>query len=744
MTIQRFFITAFFVCLCFLANAQMVSVYKTGGEPVSYDLNEIDSVRFMPEKIRENLDEFPYTGSYGSPNSKIWGNTGMIPVTPGNLVTYTSAGLNDYCCVFFDKNKNGISFGRKTLDSIEGNGKSIIISEALKAPDGTAFVCIYGTKRNAKSYVPYDLSIEIDRSGPSNPTHQLISEFPYIGSYNSPTSKAWGNTGKIPIEPGTFITYTSGGLNDYCCVFFDKDEKAIAFGTKCPGLNGEDNFQYQSTIISETLIAPVGAASVCIYGNNSSQRTYVPYKLSVDIFKDETLANSMSSNLSELSEYIRQQQKGKEYADKLAVNQDLAKLIQRYPSGSGIRNSCHKMPAAISVTDDDSIDAFLDSSWSGAGRNTGFYSALFPVLASIDAPATEACVGYFIGLDIDSPNASAMAAKELASSAGWELANHTLHHRYRYAYKVKHYSEITSLPITPVVSRFTPQASQEGTYIYVEDDNKCYYLNTSKQWSEVPKGFEPVYLMDLEGNHIADCPLYDNIREIWDNQILIEKHLQYKPITYIQPGHRASKKRVDYAKASHKYILSGANATSKNVICTPLSMSIQRISVNVGNESNEVGDEFFEELKSLFKEVIDNGNSAIMMLHMYNSGWSNEIEKNLVSHGGIYPDAWVHPTNIPGSVADWLKPSKETGLSSWKDWYPCPGTRLYQLWRFLKWAKEEKGILLLTVRDNLDRMANKSEAGYFVKSKQAAFDDNDYDYFIEDCFGNITLHKKTN
>lgn len=234
----KFFITALFVCFLLQANAQIVSLYKKGGEPISFDLNEVDSVRFQPESIYESIDEFPYTGSYGSPNSKIWGNTGMIPVTQGNIVTYTSAGLNDYCCVFFDNEKKAVKFGEKAPGYGAANGKSTILSESLTAPYSAVYVCIYGIKKNAKSYVAYDLSIEIDRSGPSNTTHKIISDFPYIGSYSSPTSKGWGNTGKIPIEPGMFVTYTSGGLNDYCCVFFDKNEKAIAFGTKCPGMSG--------------------------------------------------------------------------------------------------------------------------------------------------------------------------------------------------------------------------------------------------------------------------------------------------------------------------------------------------------------------------------------------------------------------------------------------------------------------------------------------------------------------------
>lgn len=570
-------------------------------------------------------------------------------------------------------------------------------------------------------------------------SHQTITDFLYEGSYGSPSSKGWNNTGMIPISGGSIVSYTSGGHADYCCVFFDMNLKAVSFGKKLPGLPPGGG---KSSVVSETLVAPAEAAYFCVYGNNNKQKAYVPYKLRVDIFENEALSESMTSYLADLSDEISKIKGSTVFNNWLEANSTVGELIKSYPAGTKVSGTHYQIPAALSVTDDDTVDAFLDASWSGAGRTTGFYSALYPVLASIDAPATEACVGTFIGLDTDSPNASAAAAKELAAKAGWELANHTLHHRYRYAYSVKSFSDIFSLPITPVISYFTPQASQDGTFVYVEDENKCYYYDTNKQWAEIPHGNEPVYLMDLKGNHIADCPLYDNELEIWDNQRLIEKYLCYKPVTYIQPGHRSSKKRVEYAKASHKYVLSGAGATSVNILNTPLSMSIKRISVNVGNESNEVGDEFFEELKSRFSEIIDNGKSGIMMLHMYNSGWSNEIKSQLVSNGGSYPDSWVHPTNMPEAVEDWMKPAKETGLTDWKDWHPCPGTRLYQLWRFLKWIKEEKGVLLMTVRDNLDRMANRVEGGYYVDTKQAAFDDDDYDYFIEDCFGNITLHKK--
>ena len=144
-------------------SAQVVSVYRSNSTPVVFDVNAVDSVRFSPEQPIEELLEFPYTGSYASPNSKIWGNTGMIPVVYGTKVTYISAGLNDYCCVFFDVDGNAISYGKKAPNYNEGGGKSTILTETLTAPRNSAFVCLYGINRNAKSYVPYTFKAEIDR-----------------------------------------------------------------------------------------------------------------------------------------------------------------------------------------------------------------------------------------------------------------------------------------------------------------------------------------------------------------------------------------------------------------------------------------------------------------------------------------------------------------------------------------------------------------------------------------------------
>ena len=47
----------------------------------------------------------------------------------------------------------------------------------------------------------------------------------------------------------------------------------------------------------------------------------------------------------------------------------------------------------------------------------------------------------------------------------------------------------------------------------------------------------------------------------------------------------------------------------------------------------------------------------------------------------------------------------------------------------------------MTISQNLERMANIVEGGYFVRTYQNAFDKFDTDYYIEDMFGNIYLHK---
>ena len=638
-------------------------------------------------------------------------------------------------------------------------------------------------------------------------------------------------------------------------------------------------------------------------------------------------------NLSSIINSLKSDDRQKNYESNKFVDM----ILSQYSTFERIKTT-PIIPPAISISDDDTIDPQLDGPLTGK-RTGGFFSTLFPMLASLDAPATEAVEGHRCGLNVGKLSASGTFARLLSKHAGWELANHTMDARYGLALPVKTKADIPSADKIPTP---TDGVLTYRKYVYVEDENRCYKFE-SGEWVPVEEHKEPPYLMNSSGRSIADNPCYDFEYEVWNNQDMMEKMLGVRPVTYVQPVNQGSRKRAEYVKASHKYMM---NLYSKSPIELPLATTIGRMSIDdADGSSNEATDELFEKWKKDLDDVLENGKSIVLLLHTYRSCWSNELRSQLQSNGGSYPDSWVHPTNfldlnltynkcarfqndtfldyvdsfnydcvfiripkgaskiilrgatsgglyffssnrfnsdtylgyskdgiIPKQAAyaitnlkktdnmdgyeqlalkyvqqvtkdhcarittdgtknsfrdyvastnydcihvnlntatskiilngvstggyfyfsssqydaesfvgyntngvvpkgtkyvivnlkkennqqgydnlqieevpdmlsaDWLKPNDSTGLNSWSEWHPCPGTRLYQLWKFLKYAKE-KGVSFLTISQNLDRMANKVEGGYFVRNYQNAYDKFDTDYYIEDIFGNIYLHK---
>lgn len=623
--------------------------------------------------------------------------------------------------------------------------------------------------------------------------------------------------------------------------------------------------------------------------------------------------------------------------EKLFANRYIDKLLKNYESYENVVEYPDFAPV-ISISDDDTIDPQLDGLLTG-GKTGGFFSALYPLAASLGAPVTESVEGHRCGLNVGKLTTSGIFAKLLVQHAGWELANHTMDAKYGGALLVKSFSEIPSVDRIPSPVGFLT----DKKYVYVENENKCYYYNNG--WIPVEEHKEPPFLMNSAGKAISDNPCFNFEYEVWRNQDMMESLMGFRPVTYVQPVNQSSKKRAEYVKASHKFMM---NKYSDKAIELPLSTTIERLSLDdAEGSSNEATDELFQQWKNTLNDVLHNGKSIVLLLHAYRSCWSNYLENQLVSNGGAYPDEWVYPTKLPtytvfpnkcarlqnkvfrdyiGStnydlmlvritngakklvldggkpegffffdsnsfspssflaynkdgivpdnaclalcnlkktdnpngcesikmqynlpvtlnhcariVADgtyknfrdyvtssnydclhvkldtpvkkivlkgakvtggyfffssysygkntfvgfntngivpsgakyaivnfkkennvqgyngllleevpdmtsqeWMTPSIFSQLNNWSEWYPCPGTRLYQLWKFLNYAKD-CGVTLLTIAQNLERMENRVEGGYFVRTRQNAFEEIDNNYYIEDYFGNIYLHRK--
>jgi hypothetical protein len=111
--------------------------------------------------------------------------------------------------------------------------------------------------------------------------------------------------------------------------------------------------------------------------------------------------------------------------------------------------------------------------------------------------------------------------------------------------------------------------------------------------------------------------------------------------------------------------------------------------------------------------------------------WRNKIDSELVSNGGTYPDAWVYPCRDYSDDASYLDtPNEATGLTSWDDWHPCPGTYLYQLWRLLNYikTKETEGVLRYgTLTDSVEVLHNLVDVGDFTAGMKGGGRGSDYD-----------------
>ncbi len=613
-------------------------------------------------------------------------------------------------------------------------------------------------------------------------------------------------------------------------------------------------------------------------------------------------------------------------------------ILKNYNSYERIKEN-PVLTSVISLSDDDTIDPLLDGSFIN-GRTGGFFSALYPLAASLNIPVTEAVEGHRCGLNAGKLTTAGSFARLLAQHAGWELANHTMDARYGGALLVESFSDIPSEDKIPSPKGFLTYKK----YVYVKDENRCYYYTTNG-WKPVEEHKEPPYLMDSSGKAIANNPCFDFEYEVWKNQEMMDSLMDFRPVTYVQPVNQSSRKRAEYVKASHKYMM---NQYSNHYIDTPLATTIGRFTLDdAEGTTNKASDELYESWKDALNDVLNNNKSIVLLLHTYRSCWSNLIEEELVSNGGTYPDEWVYPTQLPSwflvrnrcarlqesyfedyvssdnydciivqiskgikklalqggksngffffdsktfsqktflsynkdgrvpdnacfaicnlkkadnlagldsikmkyyipptlsycarivpdgtyskfrdyvpssnydclhvkfsipvskleltganadgyfyfdssdydessflgynkngvvpsgatyaiinfkkennpygygnllleevadtNSADWIKPSESSKLKAWSEWHPCPGTRLYQLWKFLKYART-CGANFLTIEQNLERMENKVEGGYYVRTKQNDFDEPDSDYYIEDKFGNIYLHRKT-
>lgn len=391
----------------------------------------------------------------------------------------------------------------------------------------------------------------------------------------------------------------------------------------------------------------------------------------------------------------------------------------------------------VSIGDDDAIDTFLrQSSTIRSGEKGGFYSRLYPLLMSIGGdPASEAVECWRCGIDTGKLNETGKVMKDLCKTKGWEAVSHTVTARFYGTYVFDTYEEaMRSVENGEIELKSLGEGDNNTTHIFITTEQKNYWYTEKGEWKEVQRKFIKPKLMHRWKDYISENPTFPMEYQIKDSKTMIENMLETEVKTFIPTGDSRSYHILSYASSIYPYVV-GVVFDVYKLKNYPNQMPLSTIATrwpgfDNDNGLNKADDSLFEQWKEDFQILKESGTYSILLAtHMYRGCWKNVIDSELQSYGGTYPDSYVVPVCRPKETeGNVFLPDSSTGLADWgswqmdKDgkitghgWYPCPGTRLYQFWKFLLWIKSQ-GIEIMTIKDNLDRIANTSSEGVWIPS----------------------------
>lgn len=388
----------------------------------------------------------------------------------------------------------------------------------------------------------------------------------------------------------------------------------------------------------------------------------------------------------------------------------------------------------VSIGDDDTIDDFLrHSSTIRSGEYGGFFSRLYPLLMSIGGnPASEAVECWRCGIDTGELNETGIIMKNLCNVVGWEAVSHTVTARFYGTYVYDTYEgAMHSIGNGDIELQSLGEGSTKTTHIYITSEQKNYWYTQKGEWKEVQQQYIKPKLMHKWGDYISENPTFPIEYQVKDSKSMIENMLETEVKTFIPPADSRNYHIWSYASSIYPYLVGSMNTQKirKHPNQMPLSTIATRWPGFDNNDKvNKADDSLFEQWKEDFTMLKESGTYAIILgTHIYLDCWKNVIDSELQSNGGSYPDSYIVPVCRPKEMqGNVLCPDSSTGLADWGKWqmdekgkitgygwYPCPGTRLYQFWKFLLWIKSQ-GIEIMTIKDNLNRIANTYTEGVWI------------------------------
>lgn len=464
-------------------------------------------------------------------------------------------------------------------------------------------------------------------------------------------------------------------------------------------------------------------------------------------------------------------------------------ILNSFPPGliSMPGNAYNTVPF-ISFHDDDTYDCQIpvSSSYkatpetrvSATSKGTGFASFLYVFMKSITERRHQnikgklvvgiAAEGQRIGLldkvysDNDTfdgkLNFCGEMARKLHTRCGWDIMCHTMTARYiANSYWV---SSLNDPLVTQIVAAATKNVQNfwKNSYIHCEDTNLDYEYriddNNHGEWHLVSDHYLRPYLAkSLDAN----APLYFNPRYSTYYQFgEWKKRAQIAGLPFIDavvyPGSSPCREHIIESMEYFKDPILGVRELINE---QPLNQTCIRRFHYHPSDNNAWNDQKYNALIKKVDECVANNSWLILTSHAYEVANSNYYISG-VDYGDRrddnYPSEWIVPLRQEEleSIDEnnyWEVPPARLGISSWAEWYPCPGTTYDMLLNVIEYAIS-KGVEFGSTEEGIRRFGNKLMLGLKYPEKTSAdsrLSETErkkgiYNYFIQKSDGSIELY----
>ncbi len=379
----------------------------------------------------------------------------------------------------------------------------------------------------------------------------------------------------------------------------------------------------------------------------------------------------------------------------------------------------------MSIHDDDAIDTSIASSSPSAWMRGGYFTTLYPVLESLGLTGCISAEGRRIGFTDYPPtlNANGRLIRRLQDEKGWEVQSHSMlavtsdNNWYVDSLAAPEADEILSS------ARYYGSGNISTTTIYDGSTGIQYSVNADLSgWTpsreliikpyvrRYPSGerfmYNPNFSIDYQwGRWFSMAEAYGLHANAWVTYESSSSHANVPLINQVCPN--------GFETDGYTFHnLPPLRSTATRLMMEGQSIHGYQGQLDTINTFNEAHYEYF---KQKIDDAFRHNGWLVMGMHAYRPCWVNRLPGALVSEGGDYPDEWVNPMcnlasgEYPDSISFDVRP--ELGISSWSEWHPCPGTRLYMLWQLLRYARD-MGFLNVNSSRGFEVMGNRVAVGY--------------------------------